>query len=191
MAERSIALGIGDESVPVHTHLCWYYSGTEQLRETLGFLAQGLREGDFCVILADRSRFDELLDWLAEKLGEDPRVYVERQQLALIDGAPTGAELLSKMGALLDGAMRRGYELIRCLGFVPWGAEGWPDDPSLLEFEAQLNEVVTSFPAVIVCTYGLPTVTGPTLIYGGLGTHPMTAIDGELHPRPPQRGTES
>ena len=178
-----MTLGIGGESVPLHTHVCWYYSGEEQLRETLGFLIEGLRESDdFCVIFADRARFEELLRWLAEDLRKEPRAFIERGQLALVDGAPTTHELLAKIGARLDAALEQGYGRIRFLGFIAWGAPGWPDDSSLLEFEAQVNEVVTAYPAVIVCTYGVPTLSGQTLIYGGLGTHRTLLLDGRVQP---------
>lgn len=179
-----MALGVGGELLPLHSHICWYYSGEGQLRETLRFVAVGLQSDDFCVIFADRSRFETLLSWLAEELGESAETFVERGQLALIDGAPSREELLTKIGSRLDAALESGYRLIRFLGFIAWGAPGWPDEESLLEFEADVNEVVTAYPAVIVCTYGVPTLTGPTLIYGGLRAHPTQILDGRVLLRP-------
>jgi hypothetical protein len=52
------------------------------------------REGEFCVLFADESRFEGLLSWLGEDLREEPRAFIERGQLALIGGAPTMAGLL-------------------------------------------------------------------------------------------------
>ncbi len=181
MSEIRADLGFGDESLPAGSHVCWYYSGEDQLRETPGFIRLGLeRDGEFCALFADESRFDELLSWLAEGLREDPRELIARGRLALIGGAPTMAGLLEGIGSRLDRAIQDGYRLIRFLGFIAWGSPGWPDEATLLEFESRVNQVVTAYPAVIVCTYGVPTLAGPRLIYGGLLAHPITIIQGRV-----------
>jgi hypothetical protein len=50
---------------------------------------------------------------------------------------------------------------------IGWGKLGWPHEASLLEFERTVNEVVTAYPAAIICIYGLPHLTGASLIMGG------------------------
>jgi MEDS: MEthanogen/methylotroph, DcmR Sensory domain len=181
MPKEAIELGFGGESMPIGSHVCWYYSGEEQLRETLGFLRLGLQRRDnFCVLFADHSRFEVLLQWLGSDMDEDPGGFLDRGQLVLIGGAPTTPELLAKIGARLDVAVALGYQVIRFLGFIAWGAPGWPDDEALLDFESQVNGVVTSYPAVIVCTYDVPILPGPTLIYGGLRSHPVAVLDGRV-----------
>jgi hypothetical protein len=181
MSADSVDLGFGGEPLALGSHACWYYSGEDQLRETLQFIRLGLeREGEFCVLFADESRFEGLLSWLGEDLREQPRAFIERGQLALIGGAPTMAGLLNSIGTRLDRAIQEGFRLIRFLGFIAWQSPGWPDDRTLLEFEAHVNEVVTAYPAVIVCTYGVPTLPGPSLIYGGLQAHPISIIQGRV-----------
>jgi len=176
-----VELGFGGETLPLGSHACWYYSSEAQLRETLGFIRLGLeREGEFCALFADESRFEGLLSWLADDLREGPATFIEDGRLALIGGAPTMVGLLEGIGARLDRALADGYRLIRFLGFIAWGSPGWPDERTLLDFEAQVNQVVTAYPAVIVCTYGVPTLPGPTLIYGGLQTHPISIIGGRV-----------
>jgi hypothetical protein len=88
--------------------------------------------------------------------------------------------LLASIAKRLDQAMVDGYRVIRFLGFIAWGAPSWPDDSTLLDFEATVNEVVTGYPAVIICTYGVPSLAGPSLIYGGLQTHPHVFLDGHI-----------
>jgi hypothetical protein len=181
MTMDQVELGFGGETMPIGSHVCWYYAGEEQLRETLGFLRLGLqREDEFCVLFADRSRFEPLLQWLTADTGEDLSRFIESGQLALIDGAATTSALLAKIGARLDRAVEQRYRVIRFLGFIAWGAPGWPDDEALLDFESRVNEVVTSYPAVIVCTYGVPTLSATTLIYGGLKTHGAAILDGRM-----------
>ena len=95
----------------------------------------------------------------------------------LVGGAATVELLVAGIKEALDGAIDRGYEAIRFLGFIAWGQEGWPDDVTLLEFESAVNNVVTSYPAVIICTYGVPRLRGQTLLYGGLETHPIIFLN--------------
>ncbi len=181
-----IGVGWGSETLPIGSHVCCYYSGEDSLRDTLAFLRVGLdRPGEFCVLFADTSRHAGLLAWLADGYAGDAAERVAEGKLALIGGAPELEQLVGRIAARLDEAVAAGHTVIRFLGFIGWGMPGWPSDRDLLEFEARVNDVVTAYPAVIICTYAIPALAGPTLIYGGLQTHPLVAIDqGRFVPNP-------
>lgn len=171
-------LGWGSQTLPIGSHVCSYYSGDATLRESLAFLRVGLdRAEDFCVLFADTSRHPGLLGWLAEGYAGDLAARIDEGKLALIGGAPTLDLLVSEIAGRLDAALAAGRTVIRFLGFIGWAMPGWPGDEELLEFEARVNEVVTRYPAVIICTYAIPSLAGPTLIYGGLQTHRLVAVD--------------
>lgn len=172
MGEPEVSLGWNADTVPLHTHACYYYSDEATLRSSFAFLKAGLDEPeDLLVVFSDRSRFDQFKRWLEDDLGADVDQLVGSGKLALIGGAPTMDALVSSIGDRLDAGMAAGYKRIRFLGFIAWGEEGWPDDRSLLEFESKVNEVVMAYPSVIICTYGVPTLGGNQLVYGGLQTH--------------------
>ena len=160
--------------------MCFYYSNEDVVRQSLAFLRVGLDEAsDFCVIFADRSRWQSLTGWLQEGYSGSVKALIDRGKLALIGGSPTLDGLVADIGSTLDGAVKaRGYRRIRFLGFIGWGLPNWPEEDSLLEFESKVNEVVTSYPAVIICTYGVPKLPGTSLIYGGLKTHSLAAFEG-------------
>jgi hypothetical protein len=181
-----VTLGWNEDSLPLGSHVCFYYTNDETLRRTLAFLRVGLTEpGDFCVLFADEARADRLLGWLQEEHPEDLRALIDRGKLALIGGAASVGELLANIGSRLDRAVQDGYRVIRFLGFIGWGQPGWPADRDLLEFESKVNYAVTNYPAVIICTYGVPSLPGTSLIYGGLQTHPITVLDdGAARPNP-------
>ena len=180
MAETAIAevsLGWTADTLPLGSHVCFYYLNDQMLRRTLAFLRVGLNEPtDFCVLFADQARSGRLLSWLQEEYPEELTSLIDRGKLAVIGGAPTVEELLTAIGTRLDRALKEGYRLIRFLGFIGWGRPGWPNDRDLLEFEAKVNYAVTAYPAVIICTYGVPSLPGTSLIYGGLQTHPVTML---------------
>ena len=175
---ETVSLGWTDGDVPLHTHACFYYSDEETLRRSLAFVRVGLDAADeFGVIFADSSRHASLLGWLQEGYGGTLADVIADGRLALIGGAPTREELLRGIAATLDAAVARGLRLIRFLGFIAWGHEGWPDERSLLEFESQVNEAVMAYPAVIICTYGVPVLSGGQLVSGGLATHPVVFLN--------------
>jgi MEDS: MEthanogen/methylotroph, DcmR Sensory domain len=141
---------------------------------------------DFCVIFADRSRWASLTGWLQEGYEGDVEALIERGKLALIGGSPTLEGLVADIGGKLDAAVKeRGFRRIRFLGFIGWGLPNWPSEHSLLEFESTVNQVVTAYPAVIICTYGVPKLSGTSLIYGGLKTHSLAAFEGGPFERNP------
>lgn len=173
-----IPLGWSDQTVPLHTHACFYYTDEDALKRTLQFVRVGLdADAEFGVIFADSSRHDDLLDGLQRGYQGDVRAKIDEGKLAAIGGAPTRDDLLGGIASVLDAALARGHRLIRFLGFIAWGAPGWPDEDSLLEFESQVNNAVLAYPAVIICTYGVPKLSGRQLIEGGLVTHPMVFLN--------------
>lgn len=186
MAAAEVPLGWSEVTVPLHTHACFYYADEPTLRQTLAFIRHGLDErATFNVIFADESRHRELLDWLREGYDGDVDLARREKRLAVVPGAATRDLLLSNIAAELDAAVGRGARLIRFLGFIAWGTGGWPDEDELLEFESQVNQTVMAYPAVIICTYGVPRLTGRQLIEGGLGTHPVVFLNGRvLHGSP-------
>ena len=173
-----MTLGWNDDTVPLHTHACYYYSDEATLRSSLGFIEAGLGEPeDMLVIFSDASRVDQFKDWLREDVAADVDALVAAGKLAFIGGAPTMDALVGQIGGRLDAGMAAGYKRIRFLGFIAWGEPGWPDDRTLLEFESKVNDVVMAYPSVIICTYGVPTLGGSRLIYGGLQTHPIVWLN--------------
>jgi hypothetical protein len=184
-AMNELSLGWNSDTVPMGTHACYYYSDEATLRQSLAFLRVGLdTPGEFCVIFADTSRFEQLLGWLQEGYAGDVRSLVDEGKLAVIGGASSLEDLVAKIGGRLDQATAEGHHLIRFLGFIAWGQDGWPDDLTLLEFESRVNDVVTAYPAVIICTYGVPRLSGDQLISGGLETHRVVMKDGRTVANP-------
>jgi hypothetical protein len=179
--DREVSLGWSDQSVPLHTHACFYYSDETTLRSSLKFLRVGLdAPGEFNVIFADASRHDSLLGWLQEGYPGTVADHLESGKLAVVGGAPTREQLLAGIAATLDRAMAAGCRVIRFLGFIAWGRDGWPDESTLLQFESEVNSAVSAYPAVIICTYGVPSLSGTQLIQGGLLTHPVVFLNNQV-----------
>lgn len=179
--DTDVGLGWSQGTVPLHTHACFYYSDETALRQTLAFLRMGLDEpGTFNVLFADEGRHAELLGWLQEGYQGSVEEALAARRLSLIPGYPTRDELLRHIAAELDRGLAGGAARIRFLGFIAWGQPGWPDEDGLLQFEAQVNDAVGAYPAVVICTYGVPRLTGRQLIEGGLATHPVVFLNNRV-----------
>ena len=181
MAPRSVSLGWSRERLSIGSHACVFHSNESGLKESMAFLRVGLDEPDeFGVVFADKTRFASLTQWLQEGYAGSTASLVERGKLAMIDGAPNTEELIQKIGARLDQALADGFGLIRLLGFIGWDQPGWPDTTAIVEFEKQVNAVVRSYPAVVVCTYDIPRLGGLSLMEGGLRNHPITIMGNRI-----------
>lgn len=176
----------GGTSFEIPSHACLYYSSEEELRTTLGFLRDGLSDPDTaCVIFADATRFDALLEWLQAGTDVDVAEVRSRGRLVCIGGASTLPELVAGITTRLDGIVGARFRTIRFLGFIGWGDPGWPGERDLLEFESRVNDVIRSYPAVVLCTYGVPRLSGEQLLRGGLQTHRVVRIgDTVIDPNP-------
>ena len=107
--------------------MCFYYSNEDVVRQSLAFLRVGLETPeDFCVIFADKSRFESLTAWLQEGYPGDVSAQIARGKLALIRGTPTLEGLVASIGSTLDASFKtRGYRRIRFLGFIGWCLPHW------------------------------------------------------------------
>ncbi len=175
--DQTAALGFIERRVDVPSHICLFYYDDTELRERLPFLRIGLETTDEVVVLfGPGQRLRQVLDYLAEDFGRDVASDLAAGKIVLIEGAPTGDEVLGKIATALDAVLARGARLIRFFGFIGWQDPEWPAHDDLLAFESQVNVAVTKYPVVTVCTYRLTDIPGPLLIYGGIQTHRLTII---------------
>lgn len=185
-APISVSLGWSAQRLALGSHACVFHSDDRGLKQSLSFLQDGLdRPEEFAVLFADKNRFGSLTEWLQEGYAGSVAGLVERGKLAMIGGAPHTDDLMKAIGGRLDQALRDGYRLIRLLGFIGWDQPGWPDTASLVEFEKQVNAVVRTYPAVVVCTYDVPRLGGLSLMDGGLRNHPITIMGHRIHRQNP------
>ena len=82
--------------------------------------------------------------------------------------------MLSNIGATFTEAVAAGAKMIRLLGNIGWGREGWPNENDILEFEARVTGAAKAFPCVVVCMYDVRALPGRVMVHGAFETHPLT-----------------
>ena len=185
MLQNRAPLGFSEQEVDVPSHICLFYYDDVELRERLPFLRIGLEtDGQVVVLFGPARRLREVLDYLVEDYGRDVEGDLADGKIVLIEGGPTGEEVLGNIATTLDDIMTRGPQLIRFFGFIGWQDPEWPAHDDLLAFESQVNQAVHNYPVITVCTYRLADIPGPLLIYGGIQTHPLTIMGNTVAENP-------
>lgn len=170
-----IRLGIGAKDAFVHQcdHIAYFWETDKEFSEAVGFLAEGLRNRDHCVLFG----YDEANQRVAERLadrGFNVERLVAQKQLSILGAAKDGAATLQAIGATFQAALDAGAKMIRLLGNIGWNRPQWPGEADIMAFEAKVTGAARAFPCVVICMYDVRALPGNIIVRGGLETHPVT-----------------
>ncbi|MDQ6800975.1 MAG: MEDS domain-containing protein [Acidobacteriota bacterium] len=171
--DSAVELGIKEQYLAPGDHVAYFWETDDEFRAAVGFLAVGIREGDYCVIFGYDEANNRVLEELLCREFDCDRLKLDGR-LSILTGASSGEEMLARIGADFTKAIEGGARMIRLLGNIGWGREKWPDDKDILEFEARVTGAVANLPAVVVCMYDVQSIRGDILLQGAFETHPLT-----------------
>ncbi|PYQ42996.1 MAG: hypothetical protein DMF77_11250, partial [Acidobacteria bacterium] len=178
-ARRTVALGIHDWCVAIHSHISYLWTNPEEFAEMVGFLEEGLRGQDHCFLVGSKDAVGRISGLLSDR-GFDVEALKTTGRLTQLGGAHSTDAMLATFDAALERAVAAGAPLLRVLGEPAWGDADWPDDESLLSVEASWSALARRYPAVIVCGYDVRSLPGTTLDRAGVGRHPLVLTAGRL-----------
>lgn len=184
-----ISLGIRGEEVDVGSHLAFFWETEEEFAEAVEFLAAGLRAGDHVVIFGYDEANEKVCGILSSK-GWDCERLAAAGRLSIVCGRLLGEEMLSEIAATFDTALVGGASMIRLLGNIGWGKEGWPDERDVLAFEARVTEAARQAPCVVLCLYDVNQLSGRIVLHGAFECHPLTICGNILRENPHCVGVE-
>lgn len=156
------------------SHLCSLYdTDLGRVRLATPFLADGLRAGDVCFLVADGEGQEQILSHLGEAY-DDLEGALERGQLILSDGMPTGSGMYDYLEQSFFMATRSGGQHLRLLGDMVWFLHQGMDVDELMDFERRYNHsMARRFPVVSLCQYDVRQFTG-TAVLAALKCHEDT-----------------
>lgn len=178
-----IPLGIRNERVEVGSHIAYFWQSEQEFREGVKFLEYGLRNGEACVLFGHEEANDRVLALLREA-GVGVTMFEENGKLVVLGGQLSGDGMMGEIGATFQKMVEGGAPLIRLLGNIGWGREGWPHEDDILEFEAKVTGAAKAFPSVVVCMYDVASLSGRVIVDGALATHPITVCGNVLRHNP-------
>jgi DNA-binding MarR family transcriptional regulator len=135
-------------------HVCSLYDSDAGRQKLAGaFLAEGLRRGERCIVVAPPMVRDALLALLGEK----------RRQIVASEGeASAEAQLAFYREQFAEAKAAR--QEVRVAGDVGWAAEKGLTFEELMRLEARLEPVVRQFRAQVLCLYDARRYAGQALL---------------------------
>jgi hypothetical protein len=91
--------------------------------------------------------------------------------------------MLEVIRKMLDAGHARGFPLTRLVAHAECTLQDWESANSFIQYESRLNDVLPSYPDVVICTYDLAKI-GAGVAMDVLRTHPLAVIGGILHENP-------
>lgn len=142
-------------------HLCsLYQNDLGRLKLSVPFLAEGLRGGDVCYLIAAADGQRRILESLRDVF-PDLDEAVADGRLVVSEGQATGPEMYAYLEESFVRATRPGNQFLRLVGDMVWALEKGVAVDDLMEFEMRYNHTLARrFPIVSLCQYDVRAFSG-------------------------------
>ena len=173
-------------------HICAFFNSKDEEYDVLGpFYQEGLDQGEKNMHIVDPAFRDEHKARLTAS-GMDAhacescgQLEVVHWQEAYLDeaGVFDKDRMLAAVDHLTGTGRDAGYAGLRIMGNMDWALTDHPGTEKLIEYEAEVNEVLARNRQPAVCVYDISKLTG-AMMMDLLHTHPLTLIGGVLRENP-------
>jgi len=173
----------GSNTVCNSTHVACFWNSQEEFAEAVGLLETGLRGTDHAVVLG-HDQANRSIRRILEEHGLDTETLIAAGRFTVLTGGADSDAMLGAISATFQRAIAGGASMIRLVTNLGWGHAGWPDETSLLAFEARLTQVAKQFPCVVACLYDVASLSGIVVRHGGFESHPQVFRAGQARDNP-------
>jgi hypothetical protein len=173
-------------------HICAFFNSRDEEYEVLNpFFKEGLDQGEKIVHIVNPLHADDHRDRLV-RAGIDVhhceacgQLDVLPWQQAYLDdeGVFDKNRMLATVNSLTGASLEAGYSRIRIMGDMDWVFKGMPGAADVLEYEVEVNEVLSRNRQPAVCVYDIAKLSG-SMMMDLLRTHPLTLIGGVVQENP-------
>jgi len=142
-------------------HICTLYENDlGRLKWSVPFLADGLRNGEGCFLIATKAARDEILGHIGE-VWDGIEEAIDQGRLIVSDGIADGEAMCRFVERSLVMATRSGLRSFRLLGDMVWCLELGMSQEELVAYEMRYNyEIASRHPLVSVCQYDVRAFSG-------------------------------
>lgn len=164
---------IGDRPVPTSTHIATFYdSDGARLRLTVPFLADGLRAGQPCFLIAQGEELDGYMSALRRLAGVDIDSAIASGLLTIASGPGATVEAgVAFWEANLWDAVEHHAPVVRAVAEMVTEREQFESEQEMLDYEAAINPTLKRFPSVVICQYDVRRFSGQA-VFAALRAHP-------------------
>lgn len=157
--------------LPFHVP-AFYDSDAGRVRLTAPFIADGLRAGQPCFLIAQGEELESYLVALRAELGVDLDAALSSGLLAIVPGpGTTVAKALEFWEERLWAAMDRHATVLRAVGEMVSERMVFESEREMLAYEAAFNMTSRRFPCAVICQYDVRKFSGAAIL-AALRAHP-------------------
>jgi len=158
-------------AVPWGTHVCLFYDSRQDLLDTLvPYFRAGLDNNEFCMWVLPESLSEQECKRAMQKATAGFARYQKKQQIEIIpyrewylkDGVFDLRRVLEAWIDKLQKALAAGYDGMRITGDTAW--LGKRDKKRFAEYEADVNNAITKYNMLAICTYSLSHYTASEVL---------------------------
>ncbi|MDJ0765793.1 MAG: MEDS domain-containing protein [Myxococcota bacterium] len=183
---RQAIMGFTEETFPVGTHMCLIYDNDKEREHVIAkFLQAGLAQEEKVAYFADIMTPADVRTWLAEMGVQVPEAESEgfSATIAMDTYCPDGKfipqRMLDTLRAFYHQTLDEDYPGGRVSGEMTWALRGIPGAERLMEYEALVNDVLTTHPITAICQYDARRFDGAQIL-DVLRVHPMMIVHGQI-----------
>ncbi|MEX2515578.1 MAG: MEDS domain-containing protein [Gammaproteobacteria bacterium] len=151
---QQAAVTLAGITIEYGNHLCSLYESDKgRLKMAVPFLAEGLRRGDICYLIATGSISEKIITALRKvEPGVDKAIV--NGGLNVSDGAVSAEAMYIYFENELFKSTQSGEHAVRVLGDMAWFLDRGLDTKELIDFEKRYNHSLAHrFPVVSLCQY--------------------------------------
>jgi hypothetical protein len=163
---QSLAINVGGLPIPVPGHLATFYAtDAGRTRLTIPFLAEGLRSGQPCFLVATNDVLKIYMEALRNQDGVKLSRALASGQLTAVgfDGATVDKAVAFWEGKFAD-ILSRGPSLIRHVGEMACVRPMFPSENEMLRFEEGYEVMCRRFPVSAICQYDVRQFDGIAML---------------------------
>jgi transcriptional repressor of dcmA and dcmR len=172
-ANEPTSVNVGGLAVPLRSHLAPIYSTDRGgLRLSVPFLADGIRAGQPCFLVATGTVAERYARSLAEDHGLDLAEAADASRVVLLDGpASTASEAIGTWERRFAKALSNGPTVLRVIGEMAGVLPMFGSAATLMAYEEAYELMSSRYPAVTLCQYDAREFDGETMLHV-LKSHP-------------------
>ena len=146
---------VGGASVPLRAHLAPIYSSDAGgLRLAVPFLADGLRAGQPCFLVATGVVLERIMSSLREEPGVDFAGAVRTGRLTILAGPGRNpVDAIANIERLFGKALEPGPTVLRLVGEMACVRHMFASEADMMTFEEAFDVMAKRYPAVSLCQY--------------------------------------
>jgi hypothetical protein len=174
-----------------HFHVCAFFNSRDEEYAVMApFYKEAVEQGEQNMHIVNPLHLDDHRHRLGKASIDTPHCEAcgQLQVLAwddayLEDGAFNQDKMLAKVEHLTGAGRDTGFSRMRVMGNMDWVFTGIPGAAEILEYEAEVNDVLARNRQPAVCVYDIAKLSG-SMMMDILRTHPLTLIGGVVQENP-------